>query len=81
MLEIATIVDTGDLWQMVAAALVGGVGTVAIFSLAILGAVRFAETSRDGRTLQSALFAGLAVLGLVAATATIVTGVVLMTTK
>jgi hypothetical protein len=78
---LATIVDTGALWQTIAAAFVAGVGTTLVFSLAILGVARFAEASRHGRSVQSALFAGLAVLGLLATAAAIVFGVIVMTTK
>jgi hypothetical protein len=78
---IATIVDTTALWQTIAAALVAGVGTTLVFSLAILGVARFAEASREGRSLESALFAGLTVLGLLATAAAIAFGVIVMTTK
>ena len=50
---IATIVDTKALWQTVVAAFVAGVGTTFVFSLAILGATRFAEANREGRTLKA----------------------------
>ena len=46
---IATIVDTTALWETVVAAFVAGVGTTIVFSLAILGATRFAEANRDGQ--------------------------------
>ena len=46
---LATLVDTGALLKTVAAAFVAGVGVTLIFSLAILGAARFAELSRDER--------------------------------
>jgi len=78
---LATIVDTGALWQTVVAAFVAGVGTTLVFSLAILGAARFGEASRDGRTVESALFATLGVLGLLATATAIVVGVIVMTTK
>jgi hypothetical protein len=78
---IASIVDTSALWQTIAAALVAGVGTTLVFSLAILGVARFAEASREGRSFESALFAGLAVLGLLATMAAVVFGVIVMTTK
>jgi hypothetical protein len=78
---IATIVDTDALWQTIAAALVAGIGTTLVFSLAILGVARFAEASRDGRSLVSALFAALALLGLLATAAAIAFGVIVMTTK
>jgi len=78
---IATIVDTKALWETVAAAFVAGVGTTLVFSLAILGVARFAELSREGRLVESALFGALAVIGLLATGAAIVVGVVVMTAK
>ena len=78
---LATIVDTSALWQTVVAAFVAGVGTIFVFSLAILGAARFGDASRDGRTVEAAAFATLGVLGLLATVAAIVAGVVVMTTK
>ncbi len=76
---LATIVDTSALWQTIAAAFVAGVGTTLVFSLAILGVARFAEANRQGRPVQSAIFAGLGVLGLLATAAAIVFGVIVMT--
>jgi hypothetical protein len=78
---IATIVDTTALWETVAAAFVAGVGTTIVFSLAILGATRFSEATRDGRTLHATLFGALAVLGLLATAAAAVIGVVVMVSK
>ena len=76
---LATIVDTSALWQTIVAAFVAGVGTTLVFSLAILGVARFAEANRQGRPVQSAIFAGLGVLGLLATAAAIVFGVIVMT--
>jgi hypothetical protein len=78
---LATVVDTKALWETVVAAFIAGVGTTFVFSLAILGIARFAELNREGRALESALFAGLAVLGLVATAAAVVFGVIVMTAK
>ncbi len=78
---LATIVDTEALWQTVVAAFIAGVGTTLVFSLAILGAARFGEASRDGRSLEAACYAVLGALGLMATVAAIVVGVVVMTTK
>jgi hypothetical protein len=78
---LATIVDTSALWQTIVAAFVAGVGTTLVFSLAILGVARFAEANRQGRSVQSAVFAALALLGLLATAAAIVFGVIVMTTK
>jgi len=78
---LATVVDTSALWQTILAAFVAGVGTTLVFSLAIFGAVRFADASREGRSLEALIFATLAVLGLFATAAAIVSGVIVMTTK
>jgi hypothetical protein len=78
---LATIVDTSALWQTIVAAFVAGVGTTLVFSLAILGVARLAEANRQGRSVQSAVFAALALLGLLATAAAIVFGVIVMTTK
>ena len=76
---LATIVDTSALWQTIVAAFVAGVGTTLVFSLAILGVARFAEANRQGRSFQWAVFAALALLGLLATAAAIVFGVIVMT--
>ena len=78
---LATVVDTSALWQTIVAAFVAGVGTTLVFSLAILGVARLAEANRQGRSVQSAVFAALALLGLLATAAAIVFGVIVMTTK
>ena len=71
---IATIVDTKALWETVVAAFVAGVGTTIVFSLAILGAARFARRTARAQRFQAALFGALAVLGLLATAAAIVFG-------
>jgi hypothetical protein len=78
---IATIVDTKALLETVIAAFVAGVGTTVIVSLAILGAVRFSDATRDGRNLHAALFGGLAVLGVLATIGAAVVAVIVMTAK
>ena len=78
---IATIVDTNALWQTVVMSFVAGVGTTIIFSLAILGAARFTEASREGHRVHATLFGALMVIGLLATAAAIVIAVIVMTTK
>jgi hypothetical protein len=78
---LATVVDTSALWQTIVAALVAGVGTTLVFSIAILGVARFSEANREGRGGQAAAFGALAVLGLLATVAAVVVGVIVMTTK
>jgi hypothetical protein len=78
---VATIVDGEALWHTVAGALVAGIGTTFVFSLAILGVARFAEASREGRGAEATLFGLLAILGLLATAAAVAVGVVVMTSK
>ena len=79
MLE--NVVDTGALLKTVAAAFVAGVGVTLIFSLAILGAARFADLSRDGRRVAAAWFGALAIVALAAAAAAVTIGLIVMTRK
>jgi hypothetical protein len=78
---LATVVDTEALLKTVAAAFVAGVGVTLIFSLAILGAARFAELSRDGRPVAAASFGALAIVALAAAAAAVTVGIIVMTSK
>jgi hypothetical protein len=78
---IATIVDTAALLDTVIAALIAGVGTTVVFALAILGAVRFGDASRDGRTVQAAFFGVLAAAGALITIGAAVVAVVVMAAK
>ena len=78
---IASIVDTKELLETVAYSSIAGIGITLIFSLGIYGSTRFADYSRDGRRLEATLAGGLAVIALLATVATLVIGIVVMTTK
>lgn len=78
---IATIVDWAALRDVVVASLAAGVGVTVVFSLAILGLTRFADTRRDGRVVEAWAYAGLAVLGLAVSATAVVYGIILMTSK
>jgi hypothetical protein len=78
---IATIVDTAALWQTIVAAFVAGVGTTIVFSLAILGAARLSEASREGHRVHAIAYGALMAGGLLATAAAVVVGVIVMTTK
>jgi cytochrome c biogenesis protein CcdA len=78
---LATIVDPKDLWQTVVASIASAVGITVIFSLAIYGATRFADLSRDERRVAATASGALAILSLLATLAAIVFGIVVMTTK
>jgi hypothetical protein len=78
---LATIVEWRAVWQTIVAAIVSGLGVTFAFSLAVLGATRSIDLSRDGRggaALAAALL-GVAALGVCVAAA--VLGIIVMTTK
>ena len=78
---LATIVDTEALLKTIVAAFIAGVGVTLIFSLAILGASRFADLSRDGRSAGAIAFGALAVVALLAALVVVAVGIIVMTRK
>lgn len=78
---LATIVDTQALLKTVVAAFIAGVGVTLIFSLAILGASRFVDRSRDGRPAAALAFGTLGLVALVAALAAVTLGIIVMTRK
>jgi hypothetical protein len=78
---LATIVETKDLLSTVIASVVAGVGVTLVFSIAIWGATRFAELSRDERPLAAGAAATLAIAGFLVTLAAIAFGIVVMTQK
>lgn len=78
---IATIVDSKALLDTVIASSVAGIATTIIFSLTILGAARFGDASREGRTLEAAFFGVLAAAGALATVGAAVVAVIVMTSK
>jgi hypothetical protein len=74
-------VDWGALGDVVVASLAAGVGITLFFSLAIVGATRFAESRRDSRALGATLYAMLALAGLAATAASITVAIIVMTNK
>jgi hypothetical protein len=78
---VAVIIHTKDLAQTVVASLVTGVGVTFVFSIAIWGAARFADLSRDQRPVAAGAAAALGALALAVTLATIVVGIVVMTSK
>jgi hypothetical protein len=78
---LAVVVEVKELLQTALAAAVAGVGITVVFSIAIWGAARFADLSRDERPVAAA---SAAVLGLVALAVTfgaVAVGIVVMTSK
>lgn len=78
---IATIVETKELLQTIAASLVAGVGVTASFSLLIYALTRFADMRRDERPLLAAAAGSLAGLSLAVTVAAIVLGIVVMVSE
>jgi hypothetical protein len=78
---LGTIVETEDLLDTVAAALVAGVGITAAFAILIFGATRAADMARDERPLLATAAGGLAVIALLAVIGAIVLGIVVMISK
>jgi cytochrome c biogenesis protein CcdA len=78
---IATVVETKELLQSVAASLIAGIGVTAVFSVVVFAVTRTGDMVRQERTLMAAAAGALAVLmGLVVA-AVIAFGIVVMTQK
>jgi hypothetical protein len=81
MSVVATIVETKDLIETVVYATVAGLGVTAIFSVAIWGAARYTDLSQEDRRPAAAAAAGVAGVALLAVLASIVFGVIVMTSK
>jgi hypothetical protein len=80
-MALGTVVDWSALLKTVVAAFVAGVGITLVFSVAIFGAARFADLSRDGRPVGGAAYVVLSVVALAAVAAAVAIGIIVMTTK
>jgi hypothetical protein len=78
---IATLVEAEDLLETVAASVIAGVGVTVVFSIAVYGATRFVDLSRDERPLAAGAAAAIAMLALLACLAAVVVGIIVMTNK
>ena len=78
MIPPAEIVDWEALLDTGLAALIAGGGVAITFSLAILGASRFIEASRDQRTIEAGAFALLGIVALLATAAAIAGGIIVI---
>ena len=78
---LAVVVETKELLQTVLASVVGGVGVTVVFSIGIWGAARFADLSRGERPMAAAGAALIAALALLATAASVVLGIIVMTSK
>jgi hypothetical protein len=77
----STIVDWKTLGKVALYSLVSGLGVTLVFSLAIVGAARFAEMRRDGRAVEAGGYAILLAVSLAAVAGAVVVGIVVMAKK
>lgn len=75
------MVETKELLQTVIASVIAGVGVTVVFSIGIWGVARFAELSRDERPLAAGAAATLASVALLVTMASVVFGIVIMSSK
>lgn len=75
---MAVVVETKELWQTIVASVVAGVGVTVVFSVAIWGAARFADLSREDRPLAAGAAATLAGLALMLTLASVAVGILAM---
>jgi len=78
---LAIVVEGKELLQTLVASVIAGVGVTFVFSIAIWGAARFVDLSRDERPLAAGAAAALAALALAATAAAVVVGIIAMTKK
>jgi hypothetical protein len=83
MPEVTTLaaVDWDALLQVVWVSILIGTGVTAVFAIAIYGATRAVDLTRDGRAAVAGLFAIVAVAALLAVGAAVIFGIVAMTEK
>ena len=81
MMVLAKILETQDLLETVAASVIAGLGVTIVFSVAVYGATRFADLSRDDRPIAAGAAIVTALLAFAACVAGVVFGIVVMTSK
>ena len=80
-MTLATVVDTGDLLEVVWTAAVAGVGVTAAYGTALLGIDRAVEYGRDNRPLEAAVYGVLAVVAGTVVAASLVFAIFVMVDK
>jgi cation transporter-like permease len=78
---MAVVIETKQLLETVVASLVAGVGVTVVFSVAIWGVARFADLSRNERSLAAAAAAMLAGLAALFTLAAVAFGIAVMSSK
>jgi hypothetical protein len=80
-LVAAEIIEWDALLEVTLVSLLGGVGVIAVFSIAVAGAVAFVDFRRDGRPVEAGAFAAVALIATVACIAAVVYGIWVMAAK
>jgi hypothetical protein len=80
-LVLATVVDWSALGKVVLYSFVIAVGVTITTSLAILGAIRFADMRKDERVVEAGAYAVLTAITAAASMAAVVLGIIVMTQK
>jgi hypothetical protein len=80
-LVLATVVDWTALGKVVLYSFIIAVGSTVAVSLAILGAIRFADMRRDERAIEAGAFAVLTAVTAAVSVAAMVYGIIVMTQK
>jgi hypothetical protein len=78
---LGSVVDGHALVQMLWTATLAGVGVTGIFAIAIHGATRAVDASRDGRPVEAAIFGIVGAIALAAVGAAVVLGIIVMSQK
>jgi hypothetical protein len=78
---VEALVETEELLETALYASLAGIGLALVFSLAIWGATRFADLSRDERPAAAGAAAALTTVALIACLAGVVIGIVVMAQK
>lgn len=73
---LASIVDWAGIRDVVVASFVAGIGVTVIYAVAVLGVTRVLDMSREGRTLETGLYAVLSVVSFAVVIAACVLGIV-----
>ena len=78
---VATVIETKEMLETVAASLIAGVGVTAAFAVLVFGVTRAADMTRDERPLLATAAGGLAAIALLVVIGALVLGIVVMTSK
>jgi predicted RecB family nuclease len=78
---VATVIETKEMLETVAASLVAGIGVTTAFAILVFGVTRAADMARNDRPLLASVAGGLAAVALLVVMASLVLGIVVMTSK